>query len=103
MIELRRIPIYGALNRAHLLLGAERTLVLMTLLLSTLICMTAAHFWTLWLGVCLGFSLHLIWVAMAKSDPRMSEIYLRHVRYQSYYPPVATIDAKIPVVHKWKD
>ncbi len=103
MIELRRISIYGALNRPHLLLGAERTLVLMTILLSTLICMTAAHFWTIWFGICFGFSLHLIWLAMAKSDSMISNIYLRHLRYQSYYPPVATMDAKIPMVRKWKD
>lgn len=84
--ELRRIPIHRALNRPNLLAGGEREWMLLSGLI-TLILVVVAQGWlpsligvTVWLFAIYGLR------EMAKVDPQMTKVYLRHVRYQEYYP-----------------
>ncbi len=83
---LLRTPICRALHRPALLLGAERELMLLTLLALGGLALSAANLVAtavcsmLWLGVS-----HLL-REMAKADPRLSRIYLRHLRHAHYYP-----------------
>ncbi|GAB7081881.1 conjugal transfer protein TrbD [Megalodesulfovibrio paquesii] len=82
----RTLPVHQSLHRHQHVMGAERELVLTAALvailvgvggLSLLSGVTALAFW-------------LVAVAllrrMAKADPIMSRVYLRHVRQQEYYP-----------------
>lgn len=90
MSRLRRTPFYRALHRPNLFLGGERELVMtMGILCAGLI--ISSQNWVasivgvlIWL-VCLGF-----FRLMAKADPYMSRIYLRHMKYQAYYPARST-------------
>jgi len=83
---LLRTPICRALHRPALLLGAERELMLLTLLALGGLALSAANLVAtavcsiLWLGVS-----HLL-REMAKADPRLSRIYLRHLRHAHCYP-----------------
>ncbi len=83
---LRRTSICRALHRPALLLGAERELMLLTLLALGGLAVCAANLVAI--GVCI-----ILWLIvsqflreMAKADPRLSRIYLRHLRHAHYYP-----------------
>jgi type IV secretory pathway TrbD component len=82
--EPRHIAIHRSLNRPHLLLGAERGLVLLTGVVTAMLAIT---FWT-----CSFWAL----VRMGKADPQMSRVYQRHVRYRSYYAAHSCIEAMLP-------
>jgi len=86
MNEPRTIPIHRSLNRPHLLLGAERGLVLLCgMVTALLIFVGGIKPLSLLLGI--GFWGVSFWavVQMAKADTQMSKVYQRHVRYRSYY------------------
>ncbi len=42
---------------------------------------------------------HWALVQAAKFDPQLSRVYIRHIRYQDYYPPRASICALPARVH----
>jgi type IV secretory pathway TrbD component len=97
MEEPRRIAIHRSLNRPHLLLGAERSLVLLAGLVTALLLFSgnisaasivlAISFWS-----CSFWAL----VRMAKADPQMSQVYQRHIRYRPYYSAHGCIEATLP-------
>jgi type IV secretion system protein TrbD len=97
MQEPRRIAIHRSLNRPHLLLGAERSLVLLTGVVTALLLFSgnisvisvvlAIVFWT-----CSFWAL----VRMGKADPQMSGVYQRHIGYRPYYSAHSDIDATLP-------
>lgn len=89
-MALRRIPIRQSLHRPSLLLGAERELVLLTGLV-TFVCVFVAMAPVI---AVIGLTMWLVLIqllrAMAKSDPILSKVYLRHIKYQAHYSPKAT-------------
>ena len=103
MNEPRSIPIHRSLNRPHLMLGAERGLVLMCGLGTALIIFSGgisiaglafgAFFWTT-----------SFWsiVQMAKADTQMSMVYQRHIRYKSHYNAKGCLNAMLSPLPKSK-
>lgn len=86
MNEPRRIPFHSSLNRSHLLLGGERTLVLMTGLTAVILVFSAGFkLYSIALGVAFWALAHAALVKLAKADPDMSRIYQRHLQYRAYY------------------
>jgi type IV secretion system protein TrbD len=88
-------PIHRALSRPNLILGADRELVLFTGLISVIlifVVITPA-------AVMLGCSAWIMIVAalrrMAKADPLMRRIYLRHIRYRPVYRATTTASSEI--------
>lgn len=71
-------------------MGGDRELVMFTGLLSFALIFTAQEWiavlygMALWVGVLYGLRL------MAKSDPQMRYVYLRHIKYRGYYPARST-------------
>lgn len=82
----RTIPIHTAFNRAHLLLGAERELTLLTVLIVALVIVSGMNPVSFGLGALLWVIMLGIVIRMAKADTMMSKVYLRHIRYRLYYP-----------------
>jgi type IV secretion system protein TrbD len=86
----RTIPIRRAGNRVHLFLGGDRELVMMSAVVAGALIFTAMSWDATIFGVLLWlfalFSLRL----MAKADPMLRSVYLRHRQYAGYYPPRAT-------------
>lgn len=85
MAELRQIPIYRALNRPNLLMGGDRELVLVTILSTAFLIVLLASWYTVVTGIVVWFfgMWGLRW--MAKADPLMRNLYLRHIRYSQHY------------------
>ncbi|MCL6468511.1 MAG: VirB3 family type IV secretion system protein [Ralstonia sp.] len=102
MDEPRRIPIHRSLNRPHLLIGGERTLVQFAGLIAVLIVISGMSFFAVACGV--TFWLVCIWalVRMGKADPQMSDVYRRHIQYKSYYSARTGAEALPAVVRTWK-
>jgi type IV secretion system protein TrbD len=87
MEEPRRAAIHPSLTRPLLLGGAERELVLMNgTIIAALIFGVGFHWVSLSIAALLATAGHWVLTRAAKYDPRLSRIYVRHVRYQSYYP-----------------
>ncbi len=84
-MELRRIPIYRALNRPNLLFGAERELILSLGLAGFALAVVAQNILALVLAIFLWTVGSSLLRMMGKADPMMSRVYLRHVKYRGYY------------------
>lgn len=88
--SLMRARIHRALSRPNLLIGADRELVLLTGLAAVILIFVVLTWYAALFGV-------TIWVAavgllriMAKSDPLMRRVYLRHIAFKPYYRATST-------------
>lgn len=84
-MELRRIPVHSSLHRANLVMGAERELVLGSALAALLVGIGGLSLVSA--GTAIVFWFCAIWALrrMARADPMMSKVWLRHVRQQVFY------------------
>ena len=82
----REIEIHQSVNRPNLLLGADRELVLMTVLWCVILAFSLQSVFGVVLAVVAWwFALYAL-RRMAKADPLMRRVYARHMRYAAYYP-----------------
>lgn len=88
--SLARSRVHRALSRPNLLMGADRELVLLTGLAAVVLIFVVLT----WYAALFGVAVWLVAVAalrmMAKADPLMRRVYVRHVSYRSYYRPTST-------------
>jgi len=82
---LEAIKVHSALNKSNLLLGGERELMLLVGLFSALMIFIAMTWQTFIIGITLWLILTMLLRMMAKADPLMSKIYLRHLKYKDFY------------------
>ena len=82
----RALPVHQSLHRHQHVMGAERELLLTSALVAILVGVGG-------LSLLSGVTAVVFWLVavallrrMAKADPIMSRVYLRHVRQQEYYP-----------------
>jgi type IV secretion system protein TrbD len=86
-MAIRSIPIRRVGNRDNLFMGGDRELVMFSGLVAFALIFSAQELratifgLVLWLGALFACRL------MAKSDPKMRFVYLRHRKYKGYYPP----------------
>jgi type IV secretion system protein TrbD len=82
----REIVIHQSANRPNQILGGDRELVLLTLLVSVSLAFSLATLWGVALAV--GFWLGAVAVLqrMGKADPMLRQVYMRHIRYRPFYP-----------------
>lgn len=89
-MALRTIPIRRAGNRPNLFMGGDRELVMFSGLLAFALIFSAFEVQATLFGIILWvfalFALRL----MAKHDPQLRPVYLRHRRYNAYYPARST-------------
>ena len=96
-----RTTIHQSLTRPILLGGAERRLAILNwLFVAALIFGVGLHFYSVALAAVLGNPGHWGLRQAAKLDPQLSETYVRHLHYQAYYPPRASITAPPAPVHE---
>ncbi len=88
--HLIRTRIHRALSRTNLLMGADRELVLLTGLASAILIFVVLT----WYATLLGIAIWMVAVAalrmMAKADPMMRKVYIRHIRYRPTYRATST-------------
>lgn len=89
-MALRTIPLRRAGNRANLFLGGDRELVMFAGLLAAALIFSAQALRATVFGVALWFAALFVLRLMAKADPQLRQVYLRHRRYQRYYPARST-------------
>ncbi len=89
-VNLQRVRIHRALSRPALLFGADRELVLVTGLASAILIFVILKMIAAILGVLIWILVVGILRMMAKADPLMRSVYLRHIRYRAYYRPTSS-------------
>lgn len=87
---LEHVPIHRALTRSNLFLGCDRELVMFAGLLSATMVFYSWDIRAALVGTVFWFfSVYLLRV-MAKHDPKLRNVFMRHRIYKSYYPPQST-------------
>lgn len=89
-MALRTIPIRRAGNRENLFIGGDRELVMFSGLLAGALIFSAQELRATVFGLLLWFGALFVCRLMAKSDPKLRHVYLRHRRYKAYYPARST-------------
>ena len=89
-MALRAIPIRRAGNRDNLFIGGDRELVMFAGLLAFALIFSAQELRATVVGFALWFSALYGCRLMAKHDPKLRSVYLRHRRYKSYYAARST-------------
>jgi type IV secretory pathway TrbD component len=89
-MALRTIPIRRAGNRSNLFMGGDRELVMFAGLLAFALIFSAQQWRATAIGLVLWFGALFACRLMAKSDPRLRCVYLRHRKYKRYYPARST-------------
>ena len=88
--SLQRTRIHRALSRPNLLMGADRELVLVTGLASIILIFVVLT----WISALFGLAVWSVIVGllrmMAKADPLMRRVYLRHITFRPHYRPTSS-------------
>jgi type IV secretion system protein TrbD len=85
-MALRKVTLHRAGIRPHLFLGGDRELVLFAGLIAGVLIIWGHKWETVLVGVTLWTAALCVLRHMAKADPRMRGVYLRHRLYRRYYP-----------------
>jgi type IV secretion system protein VirB3 len=89
-MALRTIPIRRVGARHNLFMGGDRELVMMAGLLAFALIFEAQELRATVVGLVLWFGALFACRRMAKADPQMRSVYMRHRRYRPYYPARST-------------
>lgn len=87
-LETHRI--HRALSRPNLLIGADRELVLITGLATVILVFVVLTVYSVIVGVVMWIVIIAALRALAKVDPQMRTVYLRHISYKLHYLPTAS-------------
>jgi type IV secretion system protein VirB3 len=82
----REITIHQSANRPNQILGGDRELVLVSILIAVSLAFSLATWWGIALSVVFWVGSIAVFQRMGKADPMMRQVYLRHIRYRSFYP-----------------
>lgn len=100
--DAREVPIYQSPNRHNLLLGCDREALLLVGLMAAALIFSVARLWAIVIGVVSFIAAVAFLSRMAKLDPLLRHTYVRHVRYQGYYPAKSGLRAEVvPVGESW--
>jgi type IV secretion system protein VirB3 len=88
--NLRRNRIHRALSRPNLLMGADRELVLLTGLAAIILIFVVLTIYSVLFGILIWISAVAALRMMAKADPLMRRVYLRHISFRPHYRPTST-------------
>jgi type IV secretion system protein TrbD len=89
-MALRRVTLHRAGIRPHLFLGGDRELVLFSGLIACVLIFACLQVVTIVAGTVLWMVALFFFRRMAKADPRMRYVYMRHLLYRRYYPARST-------------
>lgn len=82
----REIAIHQSANRPNQILGGDRELVLVSILIAVSLAFSLATWWGIALSLIFWVGSVAIFQRMGKADPMMRQVYLRHIRYRPFYP-----------------
>jgi type IV secretory pathway TrbD component len=87
---LQRNRIHRALSRPNLLMGADRELVLLAGLASVILIFVVLTLYSALFGMAIWIVVIAALRMMAKADPLMRQVYVRHMRYRAHYLPTSS-------------
>lgn len=87
---LARSRIHRALSRPNHLMGADRELVLLTGLAAVILIFVVLTWFSALFGIAIWIAVLAALRMMAKADPMMRQVYLRHIGYRPTYRPTST-------------
>jgi type IV secretion system protein VirB3 len=90
----REMPFHQSANRPHLLLGGDRELVLVSGVLAAMLIFAVMTWWSMIAGLVLWLAAVAVLARMGKVDPLLRHVYIRHVRYRSFYPAKSRLCAR---------
>jgi type IV secretion system protein TrbD len=96
----RKLTIHHSLIRPVLLLGAERELVLLTAVVAAVLVLSLQRPLFAAAGIALWVAGLAALQRAAKADPQLSRVYLRHVRYRSFYEAQSRVTAREPEIRE---
>jgi type IV secretory pathway TrbD component len=82
----REITIHQSANRPNQILGGDRELVLVSILIAVSLAFSLATWWGVLLSIAFWVSSVAVFQRMGKADPVMRHVYMRHIRYRPFYP-----------------
>ena len=82
--------IHRALSRPNHLMGADRELVLVTGLATVILIFVVLTWFSVLLGIAIWIGVVGVLRIMAKADPMMRQVYLRHIEYRPNYRPTSS-------------
>ena len=81
----REMIIHQSANRPNQLLGGDRELVLVMIMIAGGLAFSLASWWGIVLAVVLWIFSIAALQRMGKADPLLRPVYLRHIRYTTFY------------------
>ncbi|CUX66503.1 Conjugal transfer protein TrbD [Agrobacterium tumefaciens str. Kerr 14] len=88
--NLIRSRVHRALSRPNLLMGADRELVLLTALAAVILIFVVLTWYAALFGVAIWLVVVAVLRTMAKTDPLMRRVYIRHISYKTFYPATSS-------------
>jgi type IV secretion system protein TrbD len=82
----REVPIFQSGVRPNLFLGCDREMVLTWAILCVALVFSIGTWWFIPVGGGLWLAGVAVLYRLGKMDPLLRQKYLRHMRYQDYYP-----------------
>ncbi|MDR3734654.1 MAG: conjugal transfer protein TrbD [Acidobacteriaceae bacterium] len=82
----REAVFHQSINRPNLLMGGDRELVLFAALIAGILAFSLMTWWGVLIAMVLWPSAIWSLSRMAKEDPLMRQVYVRHIHYAMYYP-----------------
>lgn len=82
---LQRNRIHRALSRPNLVMGADRELLLLTGLAAAILIFVVLTVYSAVVGIAVWIVIAGVLRMMAKADPLMRKVYIRHISYRPYY------------------
>jgi type IV secretion system protein VirB3 len=95
-----RSPIRKSLLRPLLVLGGERELVMASGMLTAILVFSVANPVAAGIGIVFWVASLAAFARMAKADPQMLKVYIRHVNKKLYYPARPHYTAVDPEIKK---
>jgi type IV secretion system protein VirB3 len=99
---MREVVIHESANRPNQLLGGDRELVLVALLVAVSFAFALATWWGIVLSTAMWTTSVAVLKRMGKADPQLRQVYLRHIRYRSFYPAKSGLYSRcVPTPTRW--
>ncbi|MGI9074130.1 MAG: conjugal transfer protein TrbD [Bryobacteraceae bacterium] len=99
----REVVIHPSANRPNQILGGDRELVLIAALIAVSLGFSLATWWGIAVSVGFWIAAMAVLQRMGKADPMLRHIYMRHIRYRSFYPAKSGLFSYcLPTPAKWR-
>lgn len=99
----REIVIHQSANRPNQIVGGDRELVLLSILVSVSLAFSLATLWGIVIAVVFWIGAVAVLQRMDKADPMLRQVYMRHIEYRSFYPAKGGLFSRcVPQRSKWR-